>query len=102
MLLPFSRSNREIEFGNLGMVVEVALELSGSGGGSSEEPEVGAGTVVVLGVVVGLSASVVAPLLLGEWFLEIPPFSRISGEESLLSCSPGTAIKKCLAGRLHF
>ena len=96
MLLPFSRSNREIEFGNLGMVVGVALGLSGSGGESSEEPEVGVGTVVLLGVVVGLSAFVVAPSLLREWFLEIPPSSRISGEESLLSCSPGTAIKVTL------
>ena len=70
MLLPFSRSNREIEFGNLGMVVGVALELSGSGGESSEEPEVGFGIVVLLGVVVGLSAFVVAPSLLREWFLK--------------------------------
>ena len=99
MLLPFNKSRRETEHGNLGTVVEAVLGLFGSVGVSSEEPEVGSGTEVVVGLGVDSSEFAVVPSLEGGSIPAFLPLCRIAGEQYPLSCSPGTAIKKCPPGQ---
>ena len=102
MLLPFSKSSRETESGNRGTVVGAALGLSGSGGVSSVEPEMGAGTGALLELGVDLSVFAVAPSPMRGLILEFLSFCRLDGEQSPPSCSPDTAIKKCPVGHSHF
>ena len=98
MLLPFNKSRRETESGNLGRVVGAVPGLSGSEGVSSEEPVEETGTVVVEELRVGSSAHAVAPSLSEGSPPVSLPFCRSAEEQFPPSCSPGTAIKKCPAG----